>query len=104
MKLGIKAYEKGSKTWIKHEFYSCQIFTGYVDKNDYPIYTGDIIEYNDFEDGEYHKYRAEVTFTISNGARLHWDTWKPFRKDINYWLSQKENVEIIYVEKEDKDE
>lgn len=99
MKLTIRTWEKANNWWREHEFEVCQIFTGFYDKHDRPIYTGDIIEYTDTECGEDYVYQAEIKFSIQAGAWLHWKTWKPFRKDLSYWLLNKDKVEIMMVEK-----
>ena len=90
--LRIKEINNG-KIYKEVSFLEYKIFTGYRDKNNNTIYTGDEIEYTD-RDGS--KHRAEIKFSIESGTWLYWKTWHPFRKDLKYWLGeQKDNVELI---------
>lgn len=95
-KLRVKKYDKE-----KQKFYSVDIgdlndelavYTGYKDKYDKEIYSGDRISYRE-DDGTLHT--ATVSFNLLNGFHIIWNQIA-YRNDIDYWFkTHKDNIKII---------
>lgn len=79
--------------WYIHKYTDCQIYTGYNDKNNVQIFSGDTIEYTE-RDGS--KHRAKINFSVERGCWLVWETWHPFRQELSYWFNNHgKYIEII---------
>lgn len=90
--LVLKIRKKSKWETLSIPYKEYKIFTGYADKHDRKIYTGDMFEYTE-RDGT--KHSGEVSFSIERGAWIAWKTWRPYRTDIRYWFeNQKEYIEV----------
>lgn len=84
---------KKNNKWETVIYKEFKIFTGYTDKNNKKIYTGDEFIYTE-KDSTQHP--GEVCFSIENGIYIKWNTWHPFRKDFWYWFQNyKKDIEVI---------